>query len=225
MVTTNVIQRTFKIRKGESTGTAFTIDRNGRQYLITARHVVDGIMSGEALQVWHQERWKTLDIHVVGVGEGEADVAVVAPALQMSPVYALEANSAGMVYGQQAYILGFPYGRQSGGAEVNGGLPIPFVKSGVISAFTGGEVQKVYVDTHANEGFSGGPVVFNPQEEPSELRVAGVVAGYLEYHRALHDDRGNHVGTVGENTGIVVATDVKHVNDLIDANPIGWLVA
>ena len=36
---------------------------------------------------------------------------------------------------------------------------------------------------------------------------------------------GNHVGTVGENTGIVVATDVKHVNDLIDANPIGWLVA
>ena len=182
-------------------------------------------MSGEVLRVWHEERWKTLDIKVVGRGEGEADVVVMAPALQMSPVHALDATSAGMVYGQQAYILGFPYGRHSGWAEVNGGRPIPFVKAGVISAFTGGDVKQVYVDAHANEGFSGGPVVFNPQREPQELRVAAVVAGYLQFHRALHDSRGNHVATVGENTGIVVATDVLHVNDLIDANPIGWPVA
>ena len=40
MVTCNVIQRVFKIRRGESQGTAFTIDRAGRHYLVTARHVI-----------------------------------------------------------------------------------------------------------------------------------------------------------------------------------------
>ena len=225
MVTTNVIQRTFNIRHRMSQGTAFTIDRAGRQYLVTARHVVEGIVPGETIDVWHEDQWTHLDVNIGGMGQGELDIAVLTCTFQISPVHPLEADSAGMVYGQPAYILGFPYGRDSGGAEINRGLPIPFVKSGVISAFTLGGVKKVYVDTHANEGFSGGPVVFRPQQgrrEPHELRVAGVVTGYIQHRRALHDADGNHLVNVGENTGIVVAVDVQHVIDLIDANPIGF---
>ena len=225
MVTTNVIQRTFNIRRGESPGTAFTIDRAGRQYLVTARHVIEGIVPGETLDVWHEEQWRALDVNIVGIGQGELDVAVLTFTFQISPIHPLEADSAGMVYGQQAYILGFPYGLHSGGAEINRGLPIPFVKSGVISAFTLGDVKRVYIDTHANEGFSGGPIVFRPQQgrrEPNELRVAGVVIGYIQHHRPLHDADGNHLVNVGENAGIVVAVEVQHVTDLIDANQIGF---
>ena len=71
MLPNYVIQRTLKIRRGESQGTAFTIDRAGRQYLVTARHVVDGIVSGESIDLWHEGQWKPLGINVVGVGEGE----------------------------------------------------------------------------------------------------------------------------------------------------------
>ena len=52
MVTSNVIQRTFHIRYGSTTGTAFAIDRNKRQYLITARHVVKGITSGSSIEIF-----------------------------------------------------------------------------------------------------------------------------------------------------------------------------
>ena len=124
---------------------------------------------------------------------------------------------------RQKYLT--PNSLHSGGAEINRGLPIPFVKSGVISAFTFGDVKRVYIDTHANEGFSGGPVVFRPQQgrrEPNELRVAGVVIGYIQHHRPLHDADGNHLVNVGENAGIVVAVEVQHVTDLIDANQIGF---
>ena len=62
MVTTNVIQRTFNIRRGESPGTAFTIDRAGRQYLVTARHVIEGIVPGETLDVWHEEQWTGISV-------------------------------------------------------------------------------------------------------------------------------------------------------------------
>ena len=226
MVTSNVIQRVFKIRRGESQGTAFTIDRAGRQYLVTARHVIEGIVSGESIDIWHEEQWKPLDVNVVGVGEGEVDVAVLAPPFQISPIHLLEATGlANVYYGQPAYILGFPYGLDSGGAEINRGLPIAFAKSGIISAIEFGDVKKIYIDTHANEGFSGGPVVFHPQQgarDRHELRVAGVVTGYVSHSRALHDADGNHLGNVKENTGIAVAVGVQHATDLIDANQIGF---
>lgn len=222
MVTTNVIQRTFKIRRGESSGTAFTTDRDGRQYLVTARHVVEGIVPGETIDVWHEERWKALKIDVVGIGQGALDVTVLTASIQVSPVHPLEASPGGLTYGQQAYLLGFPYGHDSGGAEINRGLPIPFVKAGVVSAMEFGDVNRIYIDTHANEGFSGGPVVFHPQNKPTELRLAGVVTGYIQHTRTVRDGNGNCLASVGENTGIAVAIGMKQVVELIDVNPIGF---
>ena len=223
MVTTNVIQRTFNIRRS-MLGTGFTVDRAGRQYLVTARHVVEGIGPGARIEVWHQDRWRVLQVNTVGIGQGELDVAVFATTLQLSPTHSLEPDP-GVLYGQEAYILGFPYGRRSGGAEINRGLPVPFVKAGVVSAFTFGDVRQLYVDTHANTGFSGGPVVYRPHRgrtEPNELRVAGVVTDYLAERKAIHGADGNHIANVSENTGIVVAVGIEHVTELIDANPIGF---
>ena len=101
------------------------------------------------------------------------------------------------------------------------------MKSGIVSALESGGVQRIYVDTHANEGFSGGPVVFAPASDSTtadDLRVAGVVTGYVEHRRPMQDADGRHMADAGENTGIAVAVGVKHVIDLIDANPIGFEV-
>ena len=43
-VTSNVLRRTLLIQASE-TGTAFTIDIDGRQYIITAKHIVKGLPS------------------------------------------------------------------------------------------------------------------------------------------------------------------------------------
>ena len=59
MITSNVIQRTFHILGGEATGTAFAIDRDNRQYLITARHVVKDFTSSSTIGIFHERRWKT----------------------------------------------------------------------------------------------------------------------------------------------------------------------
>ena len=225
MVPSNVIQRTLFIRRNSSLGTAFTLDRGGRHYLVTARHVVEGIKPGQTLELWHEGRWKRLSVNIVGVGQGRVDVVVFAPSIQLSPPLLLEPGAGrSMYYGQQAYILGFPHGQHSGGEEINRGLPIPFVKAGIVSAFDFGEVKMVYLDMHVNEGFSGGPVVFQPAEgrkSPTEFRVGGVVAGYLGHERPLHGPDGNHLGNISENTGIAFAIGIQHITDLIDANRIG----
>ena len=225
MVTSNVIQRTFKIRRSNSQGSAFTVDRGGKQYLATARHVVEGIRSGERVAVVHENQWKTVDVNVVGVGEGEADVVVLACLERLSPSHPLEPDDTGFAYGQQAYFLGFPFGWDSGGEHINNGLPLPFVKAGVISAFTvDGPIRKIYIDAHVNKGFSGGPLVFSPPGHQHTFQVAGVVVGYPKQFQPVVDDRGNQVAHAQENPGLVLAIGIRHVVALIDANPIGFVL-
>ena len=221
-ITKNIIQRMFHISRDNKTGSAFTFDRGGKQYLVTARHVVEGIASSDSILIAQTKRWKIIDINVVGVGEGEADVAVLACQLQLSPTHPLEpvGPQAEFFYGQQAYFLGFPFGWDSGGEHMNNGMPIPFVKTGIISAFTIGDapVQKIYLDAHVNEGFSGGPVVF----DQDGLYVAGVVVSYPKRFQPVVDDQKNTVAHAQENPGIVLAISISHVVALIDANPIGF---
>ena len=78
MITSNIIYRTFHIQWNDATGTGFTIDHNSKQYLITARHVVHGIESGNAIKTFHDEVWKNLVVNVVGSGKGDVDVTVLA---------------------------------------------------------------------------------------------------------------------------------------------------
>ncbi len=232
MVTVNVLSRVFHIAWGDSTGAAFAIDHVSKQYLVTARHVVKGINSGDSLRVFHEEQWKNLAIDVVGIGDGDVDVAVLSCPIRISPPLDLAASQANLTYGQQVFFLGYPYGMDSGGEKINRGLPLPFVKSGIVSAFEFGDVSKFYLDAHVNPGFSGGPVVFVPMgSSPTELRVAGVVAHYpvslqpvVDRNRnPITDPEGKPAGLyVQENPGIVVAIGIRHVIQLIEANPIGF---
>ena len=223
MITSNVIHRTLQISRAPFQGTAFTIDRGGRQYLVTARHVVEGIASGESIFVVSEKESKPVKIQVVGVGEGKVDVAVLACQQQLSPTHPLEPTSAGLIYGQQAYFLGFPFGWDAGGENINHGLPVPFVKAGVISCWvTSDTVKEIYIDAHVNKGFSGGPVVFSSSGQKEVFRVAGVVSGYPRSFQPVVDGHGKTVARAQENPGFVRAIDISHVVALIDANPIGF---
>ena len=231
MITSNVIQRTFHILCGEATGSAFAIDRDNRQYLITARHVVKDFTSGSTIGIFHDRQWKTLPVEVVGIGTDVIDVAVLACHIRLAPAHPLVASNKGLTYGQPVYFLGFPFGWNSGMENLNREYPMPFVKAGVVSAMITGDASHIYIDAHGNGGFSGGPVVFVPSGQPSnEFRVAGVVANAPlpliepvvdKSGWPLVDDDGKPIAYFPENQGLVVAYDIRHATDLIDSNPIG----
>ena len=232
MITSNIIHRTFHIRWNDSTGTGFTVDRRSKQYLVTARHVVRGIESGNAIKIFHDKEWKTLVVNVVGIGKGDVDVAVLACSVRLSPSHPLIASEAQLGYGQPVSFLGYPFGWDAGGEQINRGVPLPFVKAGIVSAIEFGEVSRIFLDAHGNKGFSGGPVVFVPYGRPqNELRVAGIVSFYPipeflpivdRNGDTITDPRGRPIGYVKENPGLVVAIGIKHALELIDANPIGF---
>jgi hypothetical protein len=232
LITTNAIFRTFQIRWKEDVGTGFTIDHGNRQYLVTARHVVSGIGQIDDIEIYHDHEWKDLPVRVVGIGEDAMDIAVLACFTLLSPSFPLHATTASLRYGQEVSILGYPFSWRVGGEAINRGVPLPFVKSGVVSAIEFGDVNRIFLDVHGNQGFSGGPVLYAPDgEADNEIRVAGVVSFYPvprllplvdRTGSTITDADGNPIAYVRENPGFVVAIAIRHAIDLIDANPIGY---
>ena len=218
--TSYVLQRVFRIAHENKAGTCFTIDVEGRQYLITAKHLVQSIQKPYVVQIYRDDEWKDLHVDLVGHGAKCVDLTVLAAGWQISPPHPLEPTIAGLGLGQDVLFLGFPYGIASDSGNINNRFPFPLVKKGIVSALFQDDANDLLLDGHNNPGFSGGPVVYEDTE--GALKVAGVVSGYLSKPEPVYDKQGATVLQHNYNTGIVRVTSIMHAVDLIHANPVGF---
>lgn len=227
MVPSNILQRTFRVQYGHATGTCFTIEVDDRQYVVTARHVLQGIGEMDTIAIQHEKQWKPLPVTLVGVGSGDVDIAVVAASQQLSPALPLVPSSDELYLSQDVYFLGFPYGLQiEVGPELNASFPLPLVKKGIASSFQieNRHVSLMLLDGHNNPGFSGGPVFFSPVGT-YESRVAGVISGYrYEWESVYHQGQKTPL-SYQSNTGIVVAWGIWHALEIIKKKAVGCPVS
>ena len=104
-VTSNVLRRTLLIQASE-TGTAFTIEVDRRQYVVTAKHIV-GKLPNDAqstIQVRKKAGWSPLKVWIFKCDD-PVDIAVLVAASQLTVDYPLEPTSNGMMVGQDAYFV------------------------------------------------------------------------------------------------------------------------
>ena len=83
MITGEIIQQVFSIRTSVGSGSAFTIQIDGKQYLVTARHVLDGdsgtpIPKKTTLEVRNANQWHSMECDLIGVGNDPYDIAILA---------------------------------------------------------------------------------------------------------------------------------------------------
>jgi S1-C subfamily serine protease len=223
--TTNVIYRVLRTRSPAGTGSAFTIEVDGRQYLITARHNVKDLAAAGALELWIDGRWTpAAAARVFYPANGSVDIAALDLGRLVTLTFPLEPTSAGLTLGQQVYFLGYPFGMSTSGPPGFG--EIPFLKSGIVSALDSRNPESavLYVDGQNNPGFSGGPIVFW-HAETGGFRVAGVVSGYRNEplpvlrDKDLRDPNARAYNDLytRANSGIVVGYDIKHIVEAIRA--------
>lgn len=212
-VTTNILERTFGMRCGGSSGTCFTIDVDGRRYIVTARHIVNGVVDRSVVEIWAGGGWQELPVRLIGHGKGKVDVSVLASDLSFGASHPLSITVGGLLLAEDVYFLGFPFGM---GVEVDDFIPgfrLPLIKKGVVSAFFA-EDGLMLLDGHNNPGFSGGPVCRRGTKE--EQVVIGVVSGY-RFDRSAVLDRAGNAGpyTYDVNTGIVHVFDARQILQII----------
>ncbi|HKV07615.1 MAG TPA: serine protease [Thermoanaerobaculia bacterium] len=226
--TSNVLFRVLRLKTATSTGSAFTIEVDGKQYLITARHLLEGFGSEGEVELWIEGRWSRVRARAIYPSQAAVDAAALDLGRPVTITFPLEPSSGGLTLGQQVYFLGYPFGL---GSSVSAPVPpgfgeLPFLKSGIVSALDDRdpEANVLYLDGQNNPGFSGGPIVFWHAASKS-FRVAGVVRGYRNealpvLKKKNLDDPGarayNDLYTRA-NSGIVIGYDIRHVIDAIRA--------
>jgi hypothetical protein len=196
------VYNVFQIKVSGYTGTAFTMAVDGRQYLITAKHMVaklknDG--SPESIEMLvgdyynkNNIEWKTEPVRIFAC-EDPIDIAVIVTeefygrtkSRDLSDaIYgelSFEAHPDGHPLGQEAYFMGFPFGA----APTKGpGGPLPFSKRAALSLnYWNGKADTMYFDGYNNHGFSGAPVLFkdplDTRPNRSHYFVGGVVSGFI----------------------------------------------
>jgi S1-C subfamily serine protease len=222
--TSNVILRVLRIKTPTDTGSAFTIEVDGKQYLITARHLLDGFGSEGEVDLWLNDSWSRIRVRAIYPAKEAVDIAALDAGRPLTVTFPLEPSAGGLTLGQQVYFLGYPYGLGTQGPAPPGFGAIPFLKNGIVSAMDDRdpEAHLLYLDGHNNPGFSGGPIVFW-HSESRRFRVAGVVRGYRNEalpvlkKKNLDDPRApahNDLYTRA-NSGIVIGYDIQHIVDAI----------
>lgn len=228
MITANVFNRVFFI-KADRYGTAFSIEVDGREYLVSAKHLFESPENVKMIKLMHDNKWLDVEVQLVGACRGEVDIAVFVVGIGLTPrEYVVPATSAGATLGQDVYFVGFPYKMWANLGAIMANRPVPFIKKGTLSsAFDfSKDVRHIYVDAINNEGFSGGPLVFSKIGAPfNDLNFLGVVSGFkTEYEKVIGGDGEPNGMTVAYNTGFLLAYGIEHAVDLIKINPIGRLV-
>jgi len=181
------------IQVNTNRATAFTIEVDDRQYLITAAHVVPKPFDGALISVFHEQQWKLMHFNVIPCAP-DIDILVLVPPFQLTVTFPVgRLGVPGLALSQEMYFVGFPFGMFMDNMP-NVPIPLPFVKSGICSGMQPG---KFWIDGMNNPGFSGGPAVFWDSDHKL-FRIAGVVSGYR-----LSEDRVIFPRLVDPETGLV----------------------
>jgi hypothetical protein len=254
-ITDTAFKRVLEIKVGNYAGTAFTIEVDGKQYLVTAKHLVANLSGQQTINMRTDEGWKELKVKVYPY-EDPVDVAVLITEFQVTASStSVELTSSGIRFAQETLFLGFPYDEFfTAGGDYNDHHPVPFAKratmSGMVPEGTG---SILYLDGYNNPGFSGGPVVYHDLSRAGYVfKVAAVISGFFPELRAvmtpvevkpgedlnkidpwriITKENGKKYRledtdkSVATNTGIVKAFNISFALELIKKHPDGPIVA
>ena len=225
-VTANVLNRVVQVRSPTGLCSAFTIEVEDKQYLVTARHCLKGPNDVNGLEVQQGAAWKPIDGPAYFPSNTDVDIAAIALPEQLTVGFEFQPTSDGIALGQQVYFLGFPSGLSTrwtspGASEIS---EVAFIKAGILSAMDSRNPQAVvlYVDGHNNPGFSGGPIVFRPSPN-LPFRVAAVVKGFkgegtpVVKRKSLEDLNAPAYEDLytRANAGIIVGYSIGHIVEAI----------
>jgi hypothetical protein len=72
MMTANVIHRVFRVHFAGNQATAFVLDVDNRQYLVTAKHVIENFSGSGSIEIFANGTWSPRPAQLVGHASARA---------------------------------------------------------------------------------------------------------------------------------------------------------
>lgn len=204
---------TIKINSANRVGTAVLVRSHGRGYVVTARHLVDGLQAAERILVRKLDGWGPVEVEDVRYGDDNRidDIAVLSvPEVAVAQAIDDDLVMTGLTVGQTVAYCGFPLSLE-GIAPEGHEWPMALVKGGIYSGSVRMQGRTVHLfDAVNNVGFSGGPIF--AQDVDGTPKLVAIVSGY-EFDRDL------------EVTRIVLGGERQQVPDLFVRPNSGFMRA
>ena len=221
MVSREILDRVFRLvcrsAYGKDCGTAFTMECNHSQFLVTAKHMFGKLgfpKEGTIELLTEDGRYTPYEVDIRYPADSRVDIAVMRPKNHhhISEEYPNRNTSEWMIFGQDVFFLGFPYEYDELLLSFpDSKRPVPFIKKACFSGrFSDGHACMVF-DGHNNPGFSGGPVCYKSMDAPNgTMSITAVISGYRAEKQVVLDKNGRSTGSYVEfNTGIIFAYDIR----------------
>ncbi|MGA1840345.1 MAG: hypothetical protein ACMUIU_06940 [bacterium] len=218
MITTNILQRVFRIYHNGKTASSYTIEKGERQFLVSAAHVFKGSIEINEIEIYHDDTWKKLPVEVAYNSHTAGDTIVFKLPHDISPRYPITSyGPGGVLMGSWAYFLGFPLGLMTPSGDINNKFPFPLVKAALISSIDGSlhGISTILLDGHNNKGFSGAPLAWYPPNQTKKVHIIGTISGYLQENPKASVTQ-EDVDLFEVNAGIIKAYWIKDLFDYID---------
>ena len=129
-----ILRQTFQVRSGAGIGTAFTVEVDGRQYIVTAQHLVGSTVPDMLDMQAGSAGWHQVPVTPVGVAGPPVDVAVMATDSVLGSRSTVPIGVGTVGYGQAVRFLGYPFGLDFTAIPGVRTEPLPFIKAGILSA-------------------------------------------------------------------------------------------
>lgn len=229
-LTRQFIMAVFWLGRGQMpVGSGVGILHNGREYLVTARHVAEPCNYNPTIRARNQ--WldfKSWPWKVVANDE-HLDITVLQTDADLHISKAVQYGQDDTIYGTLGRALGFPtlhahlslteqlqaYG------EAGGGRPLPVNVLVTVNLGSGDKYSVQYAGGYLNSGFSGGAILWPVHSQYTESKkpgwtLAGIITerGHI-YRRMGSDNQGQPVYLV-EPSGMVRFTKIEAVFAMID---------
>ena len=209
-----IIERTLYIQTLYESGTAFAIEHGDRQFLVTAKHVVDRVLVGETVRVHSDHGLAVVSPVEIKVSDGvpdtgDVDVAV----LQMPHPFPFRSSTPTLGHPEDLYV---PQSIAMPTAEYHNAFSTAFVvttRTGTIAAIVKPEHRGPFtgdllVEIEAYQGFSGSPLIYWNSE--GQARLAGVAAR-LSWRTIPA------FGPAPVHSGLIGCFHISHALDLMNA--------
>lgn len=212
-----ILSTTFNIIYNGNSGTAFLVDSDKGQLLITAKHIFGNVSSGDNVQYdlvinnTNQTFSNTVFIH----SNLHVDIAVVRLGNPLVKETLSLKKGDSYFLAQRCLFLGYPLFQLGSQTDIG---KIPFVKSAIISAFhEENKTEIMLLDGHNNVGFSGGPVITYSEALDKQF-IIGVISGYIIDPKNVNVVLGSITTQirVNENSGIIISYAAEYIYQIIE---------
>lgn len=218
MAQSEILDRVFKlVCEDGNNGAAFTMECNGSQFLVTAKHIFEDLgfpKEGTIGLLTDNGKYTLYEVDIKYPADAKVDIAVMRLKTHqyVSKVYPNLNTSEGLRFGQDVLFLGFPYDYDKLSMSFpESKRPVPFIRKACFAGRFKDGHSCMFFDGYNNPGFSGGPICYRSTDAPDGMMsVAAVISCYHFKKQDVLDKNGQPTESyVESNTGIVAAYDIK----------------